>query len=221
MKARWAGFYTDVRGREPIVIELDGRQLRTQIRGVTFAGDGLNNLAPVTALSGGASFTLYFGTLASCALEWAMSIGIGAPDGTRQGQLGCQLTLGDPADRPSAYREDLSLWLDYDGGQARTTQAHDTFEGALAELAGELPPGTSLRACISCALSAYPPLHGRDLFGGLACFRDAGPAFLAAKSRPELASVWESRTEFVPEMYLCPKFVPAEVAQLGWAAEAG
>jgi hypothetical protein len=49
-KARWHGFYTDAHGREEIIVDAHGNQVTTVLRGVTFTGNALNDLAPVTAL---------------------------------------------------------------------------------------------------------------------------------------------------------------------------
>jgi hypothetical protein len=205
-KARWHGFYSDAHGREEITVDAQGNQVTTVLRGVTFTGNGLNDLAPVTALAPDAPFALYYEALCACTIEWTMPVSLDTPDGSRQGDLICTLTLGDPPDRPGLYYENLGLKLAYDGTCARTTGSHDLFETALADLAGQLLPGVTLRACVTCALSAYPPFRGSDFLGGLACFRDNEEAFLAISGKAELNQIWGARTEFVLETYLCPRY---------------
>jgi Family of unknown function (DUF6304) len=208
-QARWRGFYSDAHGREEITVDALGNQVTTVLRGVTFTGNGLNDLAPVTALARDAPFTLYYEALCACTIEWTMPVSLDTPDGVRQADLICTLTLGDPPDRPGLYYESLCLQLAYDGMCARTTGSHDLFETALADLSAELLPGVTLRACVTCGLSAYPPFRGSDFLGGLACFRDNEDAFLAISGKAELNQIWGTRTEFVLETYLCPRYRPA------------
>jgi hypothetical protein len=205
-QARWHGCYSDAHGREEITVDAQGNQVTTVLRGVTFTGNGLNDLAPVTALAPDAPFTLYYEALCACTIEWTMPVGLNTPDGVRQGELISTLTLGDPPDRPGLYYESLGLKLAYDGTFARTTGSHDLFETALADLAAQLLPGVTLRACVTCALSAYPPFRGSDFLGGLACFRDNHEQFLAISGKAELNQIWGTRTEFVLETYLCPRY---------------
>jgi hypothetical protein len=207
-KARWHGFYTDAHGREEIIVDAHGNQVTTVLRGVTFTGNALNDLAPVTALAPDAPFALYYEALCACTIEWTMPVSLDTPAGVGRGDLICVLTLGDPPDRPGLYYESLDLALEYDGMVARTTGSHDLFETALADLAGQLLPGVTLRACVTCSLSAYPPFRGSEFLGGLACFRDNSEAFLAASGRVELHQIWSTRTEFVLETYLCPRYRP-------------
>jgi hypothetical protein len=212
-KARWHGIYSDTHGREEITVDAQGNQVTTVLRGVTFTGNGLNDLAPVTALAPDAPFALYYEALCACTIEWTMPVSLDTPDGTRQGDLICTLTLGDPPDRPGLYYENLDLKLAYDATCARTTGSHDLFETALADLAGQLLPGVTLRACVTCALSAYPPFRGSDFLGGLACFRDNEEAFLAISGKAELNQIWGIRTEFVLETYLCPRYRAGQSAE--------
>ena len=205
-KARWHGSYSDAHGRDEITVDAQGNQVTIVLRGVTFTGNGLNDLAPVTAVAPDAPFALYYEALCACTIEWTMPVSLDTPGGGRQGDLICTLTLGDPPDRPGLYYENLDLKLAYDGTCARTTGSHDLFETALADLAGQLLPGTTLRACVTCALSAYPPFRGSDFLGGLACFRDNDEAFLAISGKAELNQIWGTRTEFVLETYLCPRY---------------
>jgi hypothetical protein len=205
-KARWRGCYADAHGREQITVELAGNQVTTVVRGITFTGNALNDLAPVTALAPDAPFALYYEALCACTIEWIQPVSLDTPGGVRQGELICTLTLGDPPDRPGLYYENLSLRLDYDGDCAATTVPHDLFETALADLAAQLVPGVTLRACVTCALAAYPPFRGSDFFGGLACFRNNQEVFLAISGKGELHQIWGTRTEFVLETYLCPRY---------------
>lgn len=205
-RARWHGYYTDAHGREELTVDAQGNQVTTVLRGVTFTGNALNDLAPVTALAPDAPFALYYEALCACTIEWTMPVSLNTPAGVRQGDLICTLTLGDPPDRPGLYYESLDLTLEHDGILARTTGSHDLFETALADLAAQLLPGVTLRACATCSLSAYPPFRSSDFFGGLACFRDNQEEFLAASGRVELHQIWTTRTDLVLETHLCPQY---------------
>jgi hypothetical protein len=205
-QARWAGSYADAAGRECISVEVSGNAVSAQIRGITFVGRALNDLAPVTALAADTSFTLYYEALCACTFDWTMPVSLDTPDGVREADMVCVLTLGEPPGRGGTYDENLSLSLSYDGADAATTGPHDLFETAIADLAAKLPPGVSLRACATCELSAYPPIRASEFFGGLACFRDNQATFLAAASTSDLHQIWHTRTEFVLETYLCPEF---------------
>jgi Family of unknown function (DUF6304) len=204
--ARWTGSYADARGREQISVDVTGNQVSTVIRGVTFVGSALNDLAAVTALAPDAPFALYYEALCACTFEWTMPVSLDTPDGVAQAALVCTLTLGEAPGRAGTYYQSLHLSLDNDGVRATTTGPHDLFETAVADLAGQLIPGVTLRACATCALSAYPPFRGSDFFGGLACFRGNKAAFLAIASKGELYQIWDTRTEFVLESYLCPEY---------------
>jgi hypothetical protein len=204
MKAHWAGAYSDVYGHEQITINIDGLTLSTELRGVTFTGDP-DALAPATGLPPDAPFPLHLGTLCSCTLQWHMPVSIISPSGQTTAELSCQLVLGDPAPSGGLDREDLTLALRYREVHVRTSRAHDDFESALADIQRQLPPGLTLKVCISCAFSDYSPA-GNGLFGGLACFRGNKEAYLAVSSKREMFQVWDTRTEFVPEIYLCPSY---------------
>ncbi len=212
-KARWHGFYSDAHGCEDLTVDAQGNQVTTVLRGVTFTGNGLNDLAPVSALATDAPFALYYEALCACTIEWTMPVSLDTPTGVRQADLICTLTLGDPPDRPGLYYENLDLTLECGDMRAQTTGAHDIFETALTDLAAQLLPGVRLRACVNCSLAAYPPFRGSEFLGGLACFRDNEEEFLATSGKGELNQIWGSRTEFVLETYLCPRYRPALPAQ--------
>jgi hypothetical protein len=59
---------------------------------------------------------------------------------------------------------------------------------------------------VTCVLSAYPPFRGSDFLGGLACFRDNQDEFLSISGKGELNQIWGTRTDFVLETYLCPRY---------------
>jgi hypothetical protein len=134
-----------------------------------------------------------------------MPVSMIAPSGHTTAQLSCQLILGDPAASGGLDREDLTLALHYQAVHVRTAHAHGYFETALADIQRQLPPGLTLKACISCAFSDYSPA-GNGLFAGLACFRDNKEAYLAVSTKWQMFQVWDTLTEFVPEIYLCPSY---------------
>jgi hypothetical protein len=63
------------------------------------------------------------------------------------------------------------------------------------------------KACICCAWSGYSPA-GSPFFGGLACFRDNKDGYRQVRDKRDLFNIWQSRTEYVQETYLCGEFEP-------------
>jgi hypothetical protein len=119
--------------------------------------------------------------------------------------LSVHLELGVPTSRGGIDREVLRLELTCSAGTFVSAGRSGWFEHELLDLQGQLPTGSYLRACISCAFSDYSP-YGSPMFGGLACFRDNKAAYRAVKTKGDLFSVWDTMTEFVQETYVCPEF---------------
>jgi hypothetical protein len=203
VNARWPGFYTDARGRDPVAISTDGHAFSMELRGVTFTGEMFDDMEPAVSPGADAPFTLHHGTLCACTLEWTMPVSLTTAAGERTAHLDCRLVLGAPDSRNALDREDLDLTLRHENIQVTTTRSHGWFEDALTDIQRQLPPGADLKACISCAFSDYHPA-GSPLFRGMACFRDNQQAYLAVRSKRDIFSVYPTATEFVPETYLCP-----------------
>jgi hypothetical protein len=116
-----------------------------------------------------------------------------------------RLELGNPAPNGGLDREHLTLELRLGGRTYQSSGRSGWFEDEMLDVQGQLPPGTYLRACITCAYSDYSPI-GHGLFGGMACFRDNKAEYLAVRSKADLFRIWGTMTEFVQETYLCPEF---------------
>ncbi|MFC5213244.1 DUF6304 family protein [Streptomyces coerulescens] len=209
----WAGRYTDRHGSEEMVLESDGREsIRTTIRGVPFEGDTMDTLG---ALAGDppvdAMFTFLDGDLCACLLEWELTMPVEFEGhGERLATVHCALRLGNPKVSGGLDEEHLTVTLRLDGRDYRTTHPTYDFEDGLEEIALALPPGTRLKACISCAWSDYFPV-GHGMMTGLACFRDAKDAYRRCdgKRGPNgIFAIWPQRTEFVQETWLCDQFEP-------------
>lgn len=78
------------------------------------------------------------------------------------------------------------------------------LEEALASLAGRLPPGVRIVACLSCVFAHYNP-YGGD---GLGCFRGVPGAGRAGLGKGELDAIWDRRTEDTQVTYCCGEFEP-------------
>jgi hypothetical protein len=125
----WAGWYRDHHGSEAFVITVEGRQLHTRIRGVEYAGNSFDVLAPATGIP-----------LSDCVLEWDMPLPVRSAEGeVHQATLSCLLALRRPD-------TDLGLTLHY-GGAGYTAGNNDgDFGAALALIQEQLPPGATLQA---------------------------------------------------------------------------
>jgi len=203
----YPGIYTDQSGSVPITIRNDGRVLRTKIRGVDFWGYDFDGLSPEesTPAEELASFTFQHGDLCSCIIECDIPIPVVAGGEIAEGRLHVRLELGEPTDRGGIDREALSLLLLVGGNTFTGSGRSGWFEDELLELQAGLPEGTYIKACINCAFSDYSP-YGHGLFGNLACFRDNKEEYLAVTTKADIFRVWDTRTEYVQETYLCPEF---------------
>jgi hypothetical protein len=203
----WSGWYHDRQGSEPIVIDNDGRLLRVSIRSVAFVGADFDALEPVDGVTDVPdSLRMDFGALCSCTIEWDIPVAIVTSGVQADGVLHCELRLGDPGGPHGGLdAEDLNMTLHGAGPVCTTQQSHGFFEEALDDLHRQLPANTYLKICITCAWSDYSPA-GTPLFGGMACFRNAKEAYSRARSKRDIFAVWDQRTGFVQETFLCPEF---------------
>ncbi|MET8347144.1 DUF6304 family protein [Streptomyces microflavus] len=196
----WAGWYRDRNGSDAVVLTTDGQQLRIRIRGVDFAGESLDDLAPVSGTPPESGmFALADGALTDCVLEWDLPLPVLVAGALRQATLGCLLSLRrvDP---------DLYLTLHLDGAVYESARAESDFAAALTAIQRVLPDGIQLKTCIACAFSDYFPAPGRGLSGGLACFRGAKDAYRDTEGEDAVLDLWDRRTGFVQEIWSCKEF---------------
>ncbi|MGW1213942.1 DUF6304 family protein [Streptomyces sp. NPDC002499] len=207
----WPGRYTDRHGSEDIVFESDGRDvIRTTIRGVLFESDSVADLGALSGEPPEQAFSFLDGGLCECLLEWEVPMPVEVRgSGVRPAVLHCSLRLGAPAGPGKGLdAETLTTTLRLDGHEYRNANGQDDFEDALHEVQRQLPRAARLKACVSCAWSDYHPV-GHSLMGGLACFRDVKDLYrlVDGKHGPHgILTVWQSRTEFVQETWLCGEF---------------
>jgi Family of unknown function (DUF6304) len=168
MLVRYPARYKDRSGEEPTSIRNDGKMLSVTIRGVEFQGSDFDALEPTPGTGPDllSSFTLQQNALCSCVIDVEIPVPVVTPQGVTEGVLAAHLELGDPAPNGGIDREYLSLRLGL-GERVLTSRGWSGwFEDELADLQKQMPEGTYLKACITCALSDYSPL-GHGLFGGL------------------------------------------------------
>jgi len=207
MTVTYPARYRDRSGEEVTSIRNDGTVLSVVLRGVEFRGGDFDALEPAfdpdpDTLS---SFTLQQNALCSCVIDAEIPVPVVTPEGISVGVLAAHLELGDPSPDGGIDREYLSLGL-RTGDRVLTSRGWSGwFEDELLDLQGQLPEGTYIKACITCAFSDYSPL-GHGLFGGLACFRGNKPGYRAVRSKGDLLRVWGTLTGFVQETHLCPEF---------------
>lgn len=203
----YPGMYRDAVGAEDITFHNDGTTLRVRIRGMDFAGEDFDGLEPVEDASKAeaAGFRLSLNSLCACELSCELPLPVATPDATEPGVLRMRLVLGAPTQGSALDQEVLELELRFRDQVLRSSGASGWFEDELLDLQRQLPPGTYLRACITCAFSDYSP-YGHGLWGGLACFRGNKDGYRAVHDKGGLFQIWNTLTDFVQETYLCPEF---------------
>lgn len=210
MRQTYDAGFEDRRGRETTSIRNDGHELQLSLRGVDFSGDDFDSLSPIAAhLSRARSlFTLQLDCLCSCRLEWEMPVELERDDQRLVGVLSAVLVLGDPMPNGwSLSSADFALSLKTPDGTIVSSGSSGLFEDEFLDLRRTLADSTSIRSCVACAFAGYSPA-GKNLFSGLACFRDAKDDYVKVRDKAGLFAIWERMTEFVQETYLCSEFKP-------------
>lgn len=206
----WVGWYRDSAGTQALAISTDGRRLHARIRDVEFTGASFDALLPPDQPPPEeAHFTLTgLGALCGCVLEWDIPMQVYDEGTVHRAALRCLLTLGgpDPAGGPGPERVHLGLALYFDGALYESGRAESDFAGALAEIQRQLPAGSYLKSCLSCAFSDYFPAAGPPFFGGLGCFRDAKDAYRTAEGEDGVRRLWDGGQDPVQETHRCPDF---------------
>ena len=196
------GTYSDVHGTEAILIENDGRTLRTQIRGVWFEGTDFDGL---TAQSDTNAFTLLSGDVCDCTIKVDLPVRLHAPAGWRSAIIHAEIILGPPGPRGSIESEIIKVAMHETEFDITTPGRSGWFEDELLILSAQLPPGFRLEACITCGLSDYSP-YGHGCFGCLACFRDAKEDYRRVNSKQGIFAIWDRLTGYVQETYYCDQY---------------
>ncbi|MFJ6695590.1 DUF6304 family protein [Streptomyces sp. NPDC091272] len=205
----WVGWYRDRAGTQALTIVTDGRRLRARIRGTDFTGDGFTGLRADPGLPPDeGEFTLTpDGALCGCVLEWDIPMPVYDAGTVHRAALRCLLTLGRPAAQGHGLdRLHLGLALHFDGALFLSGHAESDFAAALAEIQRQLPAGSYLKSCLSCAFSDYLPGAGTGFFGALTCFLDARDAYRAVAAPDGLLELWGSNSGTVQETHRCPGF---------------
>jgi hypothetical protein len=199
--------YHDRSGEERTTIENDGRVLRMMLRGVEFAGCFWDDWTPAygTTADRVATFTLWDGTLAGYVLDCELPLPVMQAGTESSGTLHVHFEMDVPeSDCPVADCR-LLLQLDWSGATYPSSGHSTDFESALNEVQAVLPAHTYLRTCTTCAFSDYYP-GGQPLFAALACFRGNKAGYRKVKNRWDLFRIWDTRTEQVQEIHVCPEF---------------
>lgn len=210
MIAQYPAIYEDAHGAEQATIENDGKLLRMVIRGVEFQSTEFDDFEPTLERTDPrlAWFAFDHGYLCSYRLECTMSLPVVVGHEIIGARLLAQLELGEP--RPGGNRglarEGLRLCLtigDTSFWSSGTSRGY--FDNELDDIQRALPDNVYLKACINCAFSDYSPF-GNGMFGCMACFRDNKAAYRQVTDQRGLFAIWDTRTDFVQETYLCPEF---------------
>lgn len=193
-------------GRVDTTLVNDGQTFTLTLRGNRFAGPSPDSLELVgTPAETDTPPTLRLGDLCACTIEWRMPIGVSLPGtGPTTLPLTVQLVLGDPKPNNAIDAFGATLTLHLPTGGVETTR-FDDMERALLDLQRQLPDGTRLLACITCAFSDYFPA-GTGFIGAMACFRDHKDAYRTVNSKQGIFDLWDKRSGFVQETFHCPDF---------------
>jgi hypothetical protein len=198
--------YSDGRGTEMASLRNDGATLSLHLRGVTFCGRDFDSLKADShsAPESLTSFHLHNRALCNCTIECEIPITVVSESTMSTRALRMQLELGKPIANGGLDREVLTLSLHTEGQAFRSAGNSGYFEDELLSLQSSLPPGSYLKACISCAHSDYSP-YGNRTFGGMACFRNLKNEYSQVKDKFDLFPILD-KAEVVQETYLCPDF---------------
>lgn len=205
--ATYPAIYQDKHGREQTEILNDGEVLQMTVRGVRFSGSDFDGLSPPPDAAPEllASFVLNQGDLCACALRWTMPLPVVCDELEMPATLEATLVLGEPDSSWRVTQEQLVLELRSTLGNFRSGGMSGWFEDELLHLQSQLPEGSYIKACITCAWSDYSPI-GHGLFGGLACFRENKLAYSQVVSKAQLFDLWGKATGSVQETFLCPEY---------------
>lgn len=199
---------TDRWGHVATTLTNDGRTFTLALRGNRFAGASLDGLELVGPLADpDRPPTRHHGDLWSCVIEWRMPITVAQPE-TEPADvpLSARLRLGDPGADTVVDTMSVVLTLHLPAADL-TTAPREHMEDALLDLQRQLPDGTRLRACISCAFSDYFPA-GSGFIGLLACFRDHKDTYRTVTGKSDLFAVWDKNSGPVQETFGCDEHEP-------------
>ncbi|MFI5534162.1 DUF6304 family protein [Kitasatospora sp. NPDC051853] len=198
---------TDRWGQSQTTLVNNGRMFTMVLRGNRFEGTSVDGLELVGAPADtDEPPTLHQGDLCSCTIQWRMPVQVSLADaGIMSAPLAARLVLGDPAPNHAIDSVGVTLQLHLPAGVVETTTPQGFMEDALMDLQRELPDGTRLLACISCAFSDYHPA-GSGFIGSMACFRDCKDTYRAVAGKRDLFALWDKRSGFVQETFHCPDF---------------
>ncbi len=198
--------YSDSRGIEIASLRNNGARLSLRLRGVTFCGRDFDALEvdSCSAPEALTSFDLHFRALCNCTIECEIPILVVSENATNTCALEMRLELGKPIANGGLDREVLTLSLHTEGQAYSSVGNSGYFEDELLSLQSSLPPGSYLKACISCAHSDYCQ-YGNCLFGGMACFRYMKEEYSQVRDKYDLLPIL-GKAEVVQETYLCPDF---------------
>jgi len=207
--ASWPATYRDRAGTVQSHVEIDGRALRIELRGVPFTGQDFDGLEPERPLSDveREPFTLAAGALCSCELAWRMQIAVLVNGQEHPAWLEARLELGAPHSNGGITHEHLHLRLEIADHEYLSRTDAGWFEDALADIQRDLPKGVVLKTCFGCAYSDYSP-YGHGLWGNLACFRGNKAGYAAVRSKADVFGVWDTLSEYVSETHVCAEFAP-------------
>ena len=207
MTVEYPGTYLDTRGREALTVTNDGEVLRTEIRGVEFAGTDFDALSPVEGAASDSFDTFVFNQncLCACTIDLKIPIPVVVDRSEVQGTLHVELKLGSLSANGGIGHERLQLVLAYAQQQIPSSGRSGWFEDELLKIQRLLPDGVFIKACSNCLYSDYSP-YGHGLYGEMRCFRNIKTEYLRVKSKSDFWKVHDRYDRLVQETYLCSEF---------------
>jgi hypothetical protein len=201
-----AAVFTDAVGSTDALISNEGARLHLKVLGSAFAGEFLDDFAPIGQGPTSARFRLQHGLLCDYTLDFKLPMTLTEGSNALSTAVGVRVGLGSPAERGALTEEWVQLCLSADGG-AYTTGRHDLVETALIELGERLPGRGRLRCCFGCDFSDYSP-YGNGVFGTLYCFRTAKREYRRVVDKDALFDLWDKTAGAVQETWLCEEWEP-------------
>ncbi len=199
--------YRDKIGEVKTTLYNNGELFSMTVREVTFTSSELDSLEPSIPLDHPQleQFTLAYGAICNYEIEFDIPLITVIDTKPVHSKLHVHLKLGAAVPNRGIKSECLRLRLDCENQSYFSCGKHGWFDDEMREIEAALPENIYMKCCHTCAFSDYHPT-GYGLIGGLCCFRDNKQGYMQAKGKFELMRIWDTKTEFVQETYLCPEY---------------
>jgi hypothetical protein len=190
------GTFTNFRGTRACTLQNDGTSLNLVVDGIQFEGNSMDDYHRnrVRMFDTGAGQvgleTLFIFDKSGFMIDYTLTTTF--PNETPK--------QGEPAPK-----ENLTLRLTGKGINCATILSHDMFEDALMDLHQQLPKGSFMHICFSCAFSDYF-FAGSPIFGGILCWLHKREAYLKQQDKDAYIKLFDNSQVGVQETHVCDQF---------------